>query len=783
MQNREQTTEGSACRRVTWQTPSHNSLGSMPIGNGDVGANVWATDDGAVHLYLSKTDAWDESMRLLKLGELELAAPEAPLASWVSEGFAQTLDLERGCIDIRLGPADAARASLRIWIDAYRPVLFIETNTPVPVRWEVRLRTWRTATRELVGREAHSSMGQQPPHETAVVYPDRMLTPAESGSDRLGLVHRNRHSVLPSLLEHQQLADLADTLDDPLTDRTFGCLAQCDTGTADARGELAEQRLVCGSPNTATRFSVTAHCACCAAEADWVHALTSLADDARSVDLDEVRTGHEAWWWEFWQRSFIDISGDAAAEAVSRAYTLQRYVTACAGRGAWPIKFNGSIFTMQGPPEKDGGGEGSTVVYDPDYRRWGGGYWFQNTRLIYWTMLAAGDGEMMRSWFDHFERVLPLCEHRARKHLGVDGAFFPETMTLWGTYLNSNYGYERPADLSPALPINRYIRLYWQGGLELSTIMLEHLDHTGDEAWWREQACPIVTALLRFYYGYYTKRDAEGRILFSPSQSLETWHEADNPTPDIAGLQHVLDRLLELPDRLTDADDREFFATFRGELPPVPTGAGEDGGPSRILPAETYSELKNMENCALYAVFPYPLGALGGPLLEEARAAWPQRRMKAIGGWFQDALHAAMLGYGDEAADRVIAALASEHATDEQRAALKWPQHPDIRFPGFFGPNCDWVPDQDHGCVNSLALQKMCLQTQHGKLRILPAWPKHWNVHYRLHAPGGTTVEVDYREGEIVELNVTPESRRADVILEKRFAPSQAPTRERTSRL
>ena len=34
---------------------------------------------------------------------------------------------------------------------------------------------------------------------------------------------------------------------------------------------------------------------------------------------------------------------------VSRGYALQRYITACAGRGAYPIKLNGSIFTVPHP--------------------------------------------------------------------------------------------------------------------------------------------------------------------------------------------------------------------------------------------------------------------------------------------------------------------------------------------------------------------------------------------------------------------------------------------------
>lgn len=34
---------------VVWDTPSENSLGSMPLGNGDIGLNLW-TDPEALQL-------------------------------------------------------------------------------------------------------------------------------------------------------------------------------------------------------------------------------------------------------------------------------------------------------------------------------------------------------------------------------------------------------------------------------------------------------------------------------------------------------------------------------------------------------------------------------------------------------------------------------------------------------------------------------------------------------------------------------------------------------------
>ncbi len=85
------------------------------------------------------------------------------------------------------------------------------------------------------------------------------------------------------------------------------------------------------------------------------------------------------------------------------------------------------------------------------------------------------------------------------------------------------------------------------------------------------------------------------------------------------------------------------------------------------------------------------------------------------------------------------------------------------RFPAFWGPNYDCTPDQDHGGVLMKAFQAMLLQTDGHKMFLLPAWPRDWNVEFKLHAPQQTIVEGVYRDGKIVSLNVTPESRRADV--------------------
>ena len=50
-------------------------------------------------------------------------------------------------------------------------------------------------------------------------------------------------------------------------------------------------------------------------------------------------------------------------------------------------------------------------------------------------------------------------------------------------------------------------------------------------------------------------------------------------------------------------------------------------------------------------------------------------------------------------------------------------------------------------------------------IRLVPAWPKDWNASFKLHAPKSTTVEGRVANGKVIDLKVTPESRRKDVLI------------------
>ena len=75
---------------VVWTTPSKDAAGSMPIGNGEVGLNVWVEEDGDLLFYIARTDAWSECNRLLKLGRIRVE----PLAQSVRQGPAVPAGVE-----------------------------------------------------------------------------------------------------------------------------------------------------------------------------------------------------------------------------------------------------------------------------------------------------------------------------------------------------------------------------------------------------------------------------------------------------------------------------------------------------------------------------------------------------------------------------------------------------------------------------------------------------------------------------------------------------------------
>lgn len=869
---------------VVWNSPSKDALGSMLIGNGDIGLNVWVEPSGDLVFLIGKTDAWDENMRLLKLGKVRVKFTPALNTG---EGFKQELKLRDGVLEFR-----DAQMQVRVWVDANHPVIQVdaESLTDQPIEAIASFEVWRTTKRPLGGKEYSSTGFTSLP---AYSFPDTILPAAPK---RIGWYHRNVVSPWLASLRLQKTDAIAESQTDPLLNRTMGAILRGDNFASISDTELKTDK-------PARELSLRVHVLTQIADTaeQWIDTLEAQADAIDVKSIDDRLAAHKQWWAAFWNRSWIfaeggdaramptndhdwhvgedtrggnrfggeitgpqvigrALSGDEIAElaavevprwdklrqqpiagaltvvawinpaagesgrildkctpsaadgflldthpglslrwivgrqimtlpkcltpgqwhhvaatfdaktggqriyldgklvreytggdnetdatVVTRAYVLQRWVNACGGRGAFPIKFNGSIFVADNH-------------FDADYRNWGGGYWFQNTRLPYWSMLHAGDFDLMRPLFEMYSKALPARKIATKNYYDHDGAFFPETMSFWGNYLDQGslgYGVDR-ANMADGLTQNQHIRYYWQGGLELTAMMLRHYDYTQDETFLRQTVLPFAHQIVTFYDQHY-KRDEHGKLVIYPGYALEDIWVCKNPTPEIAGLTANLTAMIELTDN--DAH-RKMYQRLLKAVPDYAMTEGPDGK-MRIAPCEPgwKKRKNNSEKPELYPVFPYNLFGVWRDGLDLVRESWKYSR-KTYGnmkpaGWSQDPIFLACLGMTGEAKDQIV-----------WRSKLKYGP---ARFPAFWQPNFDWMPDQDHGGVNMTALQKMLIQCElpcNGRrIFLLPAWPKQWNVHFKLHAPFQTTVEVRYANGKITELHVTPESRRKDVVL------------------
>jgi len=719
---------------VIWDSPSNDSWGSMPVGNGDIGSNVWVSPDGVLHFYISKTDAFSENGRLLKIGKTSVKFTPNVFSG---ENFVQELDLKNGCIKISSDQAD-----LRFFVDANNPAIVISGESVIPVQMEVNYDGWRNQKRQLSELEMHSARALIGGPNPLIVNPDTVL------NTKNGILwcHSNKNSVYKMVLEGVDLKNAIKKFSDPLINKTFGAYIYGDNLVSKG-----SKKLVSKSPSKSFRVNTLVLTETASTIDSWAENILKKSIGIEGEKIAKRIENHSKWWSMFWERHYIFLDSEKEKDdafKVTQGYILQRFITACSGRGNMPIKFNGSIFNVDVAGDV-AYGEKNLKGFNADFRQWGGCYWWQNTRLPYWGMLYSGDFELMIPLFKMYMDALDLSKLATREYFNHKGAHFPETMYFWGTYGLTDYSWQRDG-LEKGITENKFLKYYWQGGLELVAMMQEYYLFTGDETFLNDDLSVFAKEILTFYDEHYSK-NRFGEIVFSPAHSLETyWVDVLNPLPEIAGLTYITSRFLAEEGRLEDVDLIALCKKIQSALPEVPLKKDEEGN-TALAPAQKYNpKIRNFENPELYAIFPYRLYGVGRDKLEVARTAYENRKFKQAIGWQQDAIQAALIGKTEEAKDLLVNGFKTKHEGS--------------RFPAFWGPNADWIPDQDHGSVNVRALQNMLIQEVGDRILLVPAFPEEWNVDFKLHASRNTVIEGKYQNGKFEKLSVTPKSRMKDLV-------------------
>jgi hypothetical protein len=726
----------------------------MPLGGGDIGLNVW-TENDEVLVYIARSGTFDENNSMLKLGRLRFQFSPNPFAGG---DFKQELHLDKGYITISTKKGKETTTML-IWVDVFSPLVTAEITSTSLLNVTANYESWRHQDRVLKGKENNQNSYKWAPQGEVKTFKDEVAF-ADKG---ILFYHQNSPQTVFDVTVRQQGMDaVKDQLFNPLQNLIFGGLLFGDQfvagGTTEGKYLHTDYKawaLKSKSPLRKHKLHLLLHTQQASSVAQWQAELSSRLKQV-SQDLKSAAKKTQAWWKDYWQKSFIHISPegdvkDTIAWQIGRNYQLMRYMLGCNSRGSYPTKFNGGLFTYD-PCLTD-----TAQKFTPDFRNWGGGtHTAQNQRLVYWPMLKSGDLALMKPQFNFYLQILKNAELRSKLYWNHDGACFTEQLENFGLPNPAEYNWKRPANYDKGLEHNAWLEYEWDTVLEFCMMMLEAERYGSEDI---HAYIPFIESCLTFFNEHYQYRakqrgskafDANGHLVLFPGSAAETYKMAYNASSTVSALRTVLQRLLGLPADYLSADQRQRWEAMLKRVPPL--SFREFNGKPTISPAKLWERVNNTESPQLYPVFPWGIYGIAKPGLDTAintfRYDTDVLKFRSHVGWKQDNIFAARLGLTEEAWN-----LTSLKLKDSGR-----------RFPAFYGPGFDWTPDHNWGGSGMIGLQEMLMQVDDRKIYLLPAWPKDKDVHFKLHAPYKTTVEVVWKGGKLAHLKILPESRKSDVI-------------------
>ena len=742
---------------IIWESPSKDATGQMPLGNGDIAAGIYAISDGDLYLLLSKNDAFTYKGDIFKTGRVRISLSPNPFSE--GKSFLQTMDMLTGSVQI-----EADDVKISIWADANRPVYHVEIDSPNEIKVQAEPEFWERFDQcgfnnfDVTGENIQETTSK--PTQDIRVDRDGKIIWYYAVGDR---------SVFESDMDYYDVESMIGKFPDPYIHNTFGNLLESPDLTLEndvlsGKGKHFDIRIHSLTEQTPE----TSH---------WINTIVEQA--ALPVNTKQDWENHKKWWADFWDRSWIFISDNQmpsgekgkissegyiseredkdAAALITQSYNVFRYLMACQSRGENQTKFNGGLFTQPLRCTQDNiwkkvvasESDGFLISHEDD-RDWGRRYTFQNQRLLYWPMVMSGDYDLMKPFFNYYTSLLPVRKAITKAWFEHEGAYYRENIEPTGAERDCGRD-GLPLKVGPGENTGQgyYHSFYFTSGLEIVAMMIDYVNNSGDEEYRDSELIPFAREVLLFFDKHY-QRDSDGKIKLDPAMVLETFWIAVNPAPDIAGLQFCLDELIKM-DAGTQTDKNEW-QRFRAEIPPV--YLHKIKGKTAIAPAQEYEMNKNSENGELYPVFPFRLFGLAqgtDDIVEHTMKNRTNKNSFDYKCWTQDQIHWAYAGNAREAQEGLIHRY--RHASTQ------------CRFPVYGSQSPDSCPDFDHFGAGSTALQRMLVQYDGDKILLFPAWPKNWDVDFKLHVPGNTSLEVKLKNGKVEVLDVSPSSREKDVVV------------------
>jgi len=500
-----------------------------------------------------------------------------------------------------------------------------------------------------------------------------------------------------------------------------------------------------------------------------------------------VRGEHANWWSDLWSRTFVRLtSADGRAEQIARIRYLQLYYMASSSRGDLPPKWNGSIFAVDG-----------------DARSWGAQFWVWTTEASCFPLYAADAIELTDSFFDMYVKQLEGARMAARQRWNAEGAYFLEAGPFDGPvvlpediakeYQDVYLGRKTVNDLSDAArDLGQYECVLTQfadghdfrgvagrysfvshiahSGSQIAAQAWRRYRYTGDVAWLRAVAYPLLRETVEFYRTLARKGDDGLYHLYGLNQ-FEGGYGTNDGTIDLGAIRGTAPLAIRAAEILeVDVDLRAKWREFADKLTPYTMssdprtyGVVKDcevdvwayGIPGDV-PHERYVD--ELHEKILYPVFPFENWTLetADPALDRIVRTLAGLNMfhtgLVKGRWNEQGMNAhlntpaidARLGMGDSLPTVLINHLRQYHPLPNGFSLFEGPTDHSIEHLGDIST-----------AIGEALLQSVSPRPGEPEIiSVFPAWPREWDAEFRCLARGGFLVSAAIKGGEIETIEI-----------------------------
>jgi alpha-L-fucosidase 2 len=504
---------------VVYLSPPTEGWEGLPIGNGDLSAMIWTTEN-ALRLQINKADIWDqadaEAPKLLRsCGRLTIDFA-TPCFEWLYlDDFEARLSPATGSARFASTTPFAA-ISVTALAQARRNVIVLDCT----VEWRGELSAAGAAAQ--ISVERWGSRGFNGWYHS-------IRRGASEGLGRATAGAKGRDAWIEERLG---------------SGLTFAVACRVAGGAGDAAVVHKHRAGIGVSAEQTRRFTVLIAVATSEESAEPLKAARDLLESSERAGLEELRGEHRRWWGDFWRDSFVHIGDDY----LENLYYLHMYLMACASRGRYPAVFNAATFT-----------------WNHDVRQWATPHHW-NMQQPYWSLCAANHPALLVPYLDTYWRLAPQAEAHAAQR-GYAGAI------LWSEPHNLDGGmafWNRPDMLNDFTPASQMAQFFWQ-----------YFQYTGDREFLRSRGYPFMKKAAEFYLQYLKWDEAKQEFYVYPSQPYEypENNRLRNPLTDLAMIRTSFKACIEASMILgSDAEKRERWRHVLDRLPAYRYTALESGG-------------------------------------------------------------------------------------------------------------------------------------------------------------------------------------------------------------